>query len=160
MDLQPGDIILFKGNGIVSKFVKFFTRSEYTHVAMMVSDTKMIEANWNKKVNVVDFIYNPLEMEVYRYKNSLNVNQQISVVQTSYEMLNKYYDYAQIVVYLFEFFSKKHFNNPFNFQQFVICSELIDKSYLKLMIDLVPWRSIGNVSPDDLSKSKEIVRIF
>lgn len=160
MELQPGDIILFKGKGFISKMVQFFTKSNYTHAAMMISDKQMIEANWYKKVNIVDFIYDVDIMEVYRYKEKLDINQTIQIVQNSYTMLDKYYDYSQVISYVFEFFLGKHFNNPFNLGNFIICSELIDKSYKFANIDLVPSRMDGNVTPGDLSKSLEIIKIY
>lgn len=160
MNLQPGDIVLFKGKGLFAKIVRFFTRSNYSHTAMLITDTTMIEANWNKRVNIVDFVYDPEVMEIYRYKDCLTFSQQINIVQSSYEMLDKYYDYLQVLSYILEYFIGKHYNNPFNIDDFIICSELIDKAYKSNMIELVPWRDEGNVSPDDLAKSKEITRIY
>jgi len=37
-DLQTGDIILFSGNSMVSGAIKLFSRSEWSHVAMVVKD--------------------------------------------------------------------------------------------------------------------------
>lgn len=160
MELQPGDIIAVKGGGLFSKIVSFFTRSNYTHVSMMISDTKMIEANWYKKVNIVDFTYDKDHIEIYRYKNSLNIHQQIQVVQSSYDMLDKYYDYFQVLWYMLEFFIGKSYHSPLNLENFIICSELIDNSYLKIGINLVDFRSDGNVTPKDIVSSKELIRIY
>ena len=99
-------------------------------------------------------------MEIFRYKENLTINQQLNIVQSSYEMLDKYYDYLQVLSYIFEFFIGKHYHNPLNLENFIICSELIDKSYSNNMIKLVPWRSAGNVSPEDLSKSKQLIRVY
>lgn len=160
VDLQPGDIILFKGKGIVSSLVKFFTKSKYSHAAMVLTDNMIIEANWYKNVNIVEFKYDSNTMEIYRLKGGLNANQQLILLQSSYDMLNKYYDYAQLLGYVLERFIGKQYNNPLNFDNFIICSELIDKSYHKLGIDLVEYRSYGNVTPDDLAKSKHLERIL
>lgn len=160
MELQPGDIILVKGQSLFSKGVKLFTKSDYTHTTMMISDKQMIEANFYKKVNIVDFKYDPKTMEIYRYKGGLSVSQQINVVQSSYEMLDKYYDYLQIVWYMIEFFIGRHYNSPFHLDNFIICSELIDVAYTNIGINLVPDREKGNVTPDDLFKSNLIGRIY
>ena len=39
-------IALYKGTSIVSRIIKFFTRSEYSHVAIILDNDKVIEA-WN-----------------------------------------------------------------------------------------------------------------
>ncbi|AEO93471.1 enoyl-CoA hydratase/carnithine racemase-like [Bacillus phage G] len=157
MKLQPGDIVLIRGKSFISKFVRFFTKSEYTHAAMMISERHMIEANFNKKVNIVNFKYNPETMEIYRYKEDLTKEQQIVIVQSSYEMLNKYYDYLQVIFYMIEYFIGKRYDRMFNLQSFIICSEIIDRAYSEIEINLVEK---SNMTPGDLVMSKEIKRIY
>lgn len=152
-NLQIGDIILYRGKGILSKLVCFFTKSKYSHVSMMISNRHIIEANWNKKSNISNFKFNPKRMEVYRFKDGLSAEQQISIVQDSYDFLNKYYDYGQIFGYILEFFTGKRKKNPFNSSSKLICSELVDRAYLKINIDLVEYRADGNVTPEDIAYS-------
>ena len=96
------------------------------------------------------------EKEFIEELNKIGINPSIEQLN----MLNKYYDYAQLLGYVLERFIGKQYNNPLNFDNFIICSELIDKSYQKLGIDLVEYRSYGNVTPDDLAKSKHLERIL
>jgi uncharacterized protein YycO len=160
MELKPGDIIIYKGNSFVSKFVKFFTKSDYTHTSMLISNDIVIEANWYKTANMVGFMYKPEIMEIYRVKGGLTGSQQLQIVQYAYEMFGKTYDYPQIISYIFERFTGKHYYNRFNSKDHIICSELIDNAYGKMGYDLVPTRDLGNVTPADLATSTLIERIY
>lgn len=158
MELQVGDIILYKGNGFLSKAVKFFTKSEYSHVSMAISDTHLIEANWYKKSNIIDFKYSEKEMEIYRVKD-LTIEQQIIILQRVYKYINKYYDYAQIIGHLIESFGF-HISHHLNSDTKLICSELIDRAYSDININLVELRKTGDVTPNDIAKYKILKRIY
>lgn len=158
MELQVGDIIAYKGTGVLSKIVRFFTRSKYSHISMAISSTHLIEANWYKKSNVIEFKYNPNEMEIFRVEN-LTVEHQITILQRSYEYINKYYDYIQIFGHLLESLGIV-VKNPLNSDNKIICSELIDRAYLDINIDLVDSREEGNVTPNDIVNSKLLKRVY
>ena len=162
-NVQIGDIVLYKGKNIFSRLISFFTRSKYTHVSMIISEKYIIEANWYKKSSIVEFKFDPKKMEIYRLENGLNCQQQISIVQHSYDFLNKYYDYGQLIGYIIEFFKGKTKHNPFNSNTRLICSELVDKAYLTINIDLVDYREEGNVTPADIAnsiKNKGFIRVL
>lgn len=158
MELQVGDIILYKGNGFLSKAVKFFTKSEYSHVSMVISDTHLIEANWYKKSNIIEFKYDETEMEIYRVKD-LTIEQQIVILQRVYKYIDKYYDYAQIIGHLIESFGLS-ISHHLNSDKKLICSELIDRAYADINIDLVESRKTGDVTPNDIAKSELLNRIY
>jgi hypothetical protein len=159
VQLEVGDIVLYRGKGFLSKCVQFFTKSEYSHAAMVVSNDLVIESNWYKISNVKKIKYNKDIVEIYRYKYGLNKNQKYSLLEESYSFLNKWYDYGQIYGYVLEFFYGIKVN-PFNSPQFFICSELVDRAYLKIGIDLVEVRVDGDVTPSNLASSSELVRIL
>lgn len=160
MELQIGDIVLVKGTGFLSRCVRFFTNSQYSHVAMLVTEKHIIEANWYKKANIVEFKYNPKTMEIYRLKGGLDENQKKILLLHAYDMLNSYYDYFQIFGYVIGSLIGKQYINPFNSSALVICSELIDRAYLSIGIDLVPEKAEGDVVPKDISKSFCLERIY
>lgn len=147
---QIGDIVLYRGKSIFSRLVRFFTGSAYTHASMLISERHIIEANWYKKSNIKKFKLDLKKMEVYRFKGGLTPEQQISIVQDSYDFLNKYYDYGQLLGYVWEYFRGKRKTNPFSSKSRLICSELVDRSYSRINIDLVKYRSDGNVTPEDI----------
>ena len=160
LDLQVGDIVLYKnGSGILSKMVQFFTRSKYNHVAMMISDTLVIEANWYKRSSATSFIYDKEKMEIYRYNGGLTGDQKLMLLQHSYEFLNKIYDYPQILGYVVAFLRNSNVGF-FNSQNKLICSELIDRAYLKIGIDLSSKKYIGDVTPKDIADSGCLEKIM
>jgi uncharacterized protein YycO len=159
VELEVGDIVLYKGKGLFSRLVSFFTRSKYSHVAMMISDTLLIEANWYKKSNTVPFSYVPENMEIYRLKESLSTDQKLTLLEHCYGFLNKTYDYPQIFGYVLNFFNKNHIN-VFNSPKKLICSELIDRAYLKIGVDLSSEHFIGDVRPVDLANSDKLIRVL
>ncbi len=159
-ELEVGDVILYKGGeGILSRAVQFFTKSKYSHVAMMISDTLLIEANWYKKSNTITFQYDKGKMEIYRVNGGLSVEQKLTLLEHCYGFLNKKYDYPQILGYILRFFNKNKINT-FNSSNKLICSELIDRAYLKVGVDLSNEHYVGDVTPEDIVKSEKLKRIL
>jgi hypothetical protein len=158
--LEIGDIVLYKaGDDFFSKCVRFFTKSNYVHVSMLVSNDLVIEANWNKKSNIVPFRYNQKKMEIYRVIGGLTTEQKFVLLKSSYLFLNKKYDYPQIFGYIVKYFFKSK-SNIFNSPNKIICSELIDRSYLKAGIDLLSENLDGDISPDEIIKSNKLCRVL
>lgn len=161
MDLQIGDIVFFKRKNIFSSLVSYITKSPYSHVAMVMYPGYLVEANWYKKSNIVEFEYNPEEMEIFRFKGGLTQCQKMKVVVESGKQLGKIYDYPQLLEYVYEYLFKiRLFDNLLNSKNLIICSELVDDVYDSIGIDLIPDRAEGNVTPGDLANSVLIERVY
>jgi hypothetical protein len=156
--IQTGDIILVRGNmPIVSSLVRWFTNSEYTHVAMAVSDELVIEIDINKDLAIRPLTYD--NYDVFRYKKGLSVSQQASLqyYATQVAKTSKGYDWLRILQFACEklFRTKKTFNEVHRF----VCSEIVDNLYDHINIDLVPEREDGNVTPGQLANSPKLIKV-
>lgn len=111
--MRAGDVVFVRGNSIISKLIRLFDKGRFSHVAIAVSDTHVIETNWNMKSRVVEFKYKDFEL----VRLPLTEDQRIRVAVEAKMLEGVPYDYIQI---LFLMFSSR-LNNPRHF----ICSELV-----------------------------------
>lgn len=157
--IQAGDIILVRGNHpIISPIVRWFTGSEYTHVGLAVTSSLIYEININKKMGIH---YNTHEdYDVFRYKYGLTIDQKRKMAQYAIDqaLKNNGYDWLKVISFALE----KIFRVPFVFDQVnrKICSEIVDKIYASVGIDLVPYKKTGHVTPYDLSQSQLLYKVY
>jgi hypothetical protein len=122
--VRRGDIVFVQSKGLISKLIRFFDKGKYSHCSIAVSDSRVIEANYDTRVAV-----RPLE------KNRCNIievvdlglkpEQRRSIYNESMKYVGKRYDYVQILWYVlrkvFHLKGRNKFNNP----NHMICSELV-----------------------------------
>lgn len=111
--MKPGDIIFVRGNSIISKAVRLFDKGRFSHVAVAVSDTHVIETNWNMRSRIVPFYYEDFEL----VRLDLTEKQRMMVPVAAKKLEGRFYDYLQILGILL--FSRV--NSP----RYLICSELV-----------------------------------
>lgn len=111
--MKAGDLIFVKGDSIISKAIRLFDKGRFSHVAIAVSDTHVLETNWNMKSRIVECSYTDFEV----VSLPLTEDQRIRIVVEAKLLEGVPYDYIQI---LFLMFSSR-LNNPRHF----ICSELV-----------------------------------
>lgn len=131
--MRAGDIIFVQGSSPISRLVRLFDKGKFSHVAIAVSETHVIETNWNMKSKIVEFHYE--DFELVRLQLSDNQRKIVPAVALKYE--GKWYDYLQIISYIFQ----SRLNNP----RHLICSELVynilsEVGYVEdgLSIDVTP----------------------
>jgi hypothetical protein len=134
--MKAGDIIFVRGDSLLSKIIRFFDEGIFSHVAIAVSETEVIEANWNMKSNIVPFHYDNYEIVSLDLTNV----QRSNVKKEASKLEGRWYDYIQIIGYMFN----RRINNPRN----LICSELV---YLILSrIDFIDDKNIRECTPNEL----------
>lgn len=116
--MKAGDLIFVRGNSIISKAVRFFDPGRFSHVAIAVSPTHVIETNWNMRSRIVEFSYEDFEL----VRLNLSDRQREQIPAAARELEGRFYDYLQILAYIF----KSRVNNP----RFLICSELVYRTLL------------------------------
>ena len=158
IQIKPGDILLFKRRSkFISPLVRWFTRSEYTHVGMAFSDRLIFEIDLGKNLAIHPIVDE--EFEVYRYKKSLTTEQLVELKNHAIQRasISKGYDWFRIIAFAFERF----FQTPraLDMKNRKVCSEIVDVLYSDIGIDLVPSRPVGHVRPSDLAQSSELIHI-
>lgn len=115
--IQAGDIIFVKGTGLISRLVRFFDgRGQFSHVAIAISDTEIIETNWNMRSKILPMYYSEDEYELIRLQD-LEPQHLDNLRPIAESLQGTLYDYMQILAILF----RSRLNNP----RYLICSELV-----------------------------------
>ncbi|WP_101844226.1 hypothetical protein [Halobacillus sp. Marseille-P3879] len=113
LDMEIGDIIFVRGKSPVSFLVRLFDQGEFSHVALMISNTHCIESQWNTRVRIVPMEFN--DYEVVRIP--LSDIRKDMIVRNAASLTGRWYDYRQIISYLIQ--------RPWNAPNAYICSEII-----------------------------------
>ena len=144
-----GDVIFVEGNGIVSYLIKKVTKGKFSHVAFYISDTLILEAEWNTRCRIID-----INETDYLQKNHSIIHVPLTDHQKNmlhvviYQFLGKRYDFRLIfkllLKYIFNITLKKDSPNE------VICSELIGHLLISLCVIDYSEFDVTVASPSEL----------
>jgi hypothetical protein len=146
--MKAGDIVFVRGNSIISKIVMLFDKGKFSHVAIAVSDTEILEADWYTRTRITGFHFDDYEI----VSLDLSDEERELIPHASISVVGKHYDYLQIMWYvlktMFSIKGKNRFNSPNN----LICSEVIfyilsEIGRVDLAIGISP-----DVTPNELYK--------
>ena len=99
--MKPGDLVFVTGSSFISKIIKAITKSLYTHVAIVVSDNIILEADAFKTVTISELNYDKYVI----VSTGLNLTEK-DVLHTAIKFIGKKYDYLQILKILLNKFLK------------------------------------------------------
>src|SRR5699024_3939610 len=156
---EPGDIILVRGNTpIISRLIRWFTDSEYTHVGIALNAFFIYEIDINKRMGI--HLFEHEDYDVFRSIEPLTKEQKQLMKDYTIERTknNTGYDYFKIIGFALEKFFK--FPVVFNQVNKQVCSEIVDIIYKSAGIDLVPNRPLGHVRPSDIAQSKKLYKVI
>jgi hypothetical protein len=156
--MEAGDLLFIKGDCYASPFIRFFLKSDYTHVTIAVDEEHICEVDLFKKMEVMKNPYE--EFDLYRMKDVLSKKQKEEIIAFLKERCqsSKGYDWWRILSLLLQKYLR--FSIIIHAPERYICSEIIDKAYQHLGIDLVDNRVTGDVTPLDLMKSNQLVPVY
>jgi hypothetical protein len=132
-----GDVIFVKTRSPISWAIRKLTKSEWSHVAVIMSDHFLIESDFLK----------PVKVRINRYSQTKIVNLNISdeerlkLVSFLLDQTNRGYDYGRIMgilLYLLGFTKNRNLWNDYNKD---ICCELIIRGLTSL-------NDVKNISPN------------
>lgn len=123
--MKQGDIIFIQGGTFISKIIRYFDDGDFTHVGIALNDSIMIEAEYDKKVSVVNFNKELGEGKIKSYEVidlKLTKEQRETIYVHAMKFKGVRYDYLQIASFILnKIFGWKVFNSRDKF----ICSELV-----------------------------------
>ena len=121
--MKAGDIVFTRGKGLVSRLIRLFDRGDYTHVAIAVSSTHVIEAQRFVTTRLVKMDYEEYDV----LDLNLTPAERQQAIIAAHQFLGRRYDYLQIGWHMAKqlFGLKGTFvsNNP----NTLICSELVSR---------------------------------
>lgn len=141
--VQEYDILLYKGSNIFSRSIKRFTKSKYSHVAIVLDKYHIVEINFNYKLSIRHLNYRKRKYDIYRVKNLTDNNKQL-ISEYIQNNLKTEYDFKEIVRILLPFLYLKDNNKR------LICSEFVYDCFNYAGIQLV---SKDSVTPEDIADS-------
>lgn len=159
-EVKEGDIIFFTGNDDISKIIRSFTNSLWSHIAMVVrienlDRTLILESVQTMGVrllplsNYVNLMKNkedfPKKIVIARYEN-LDADKVKMMLNYGINLITKPYDRDEITRIIARMTG--HSTGERNRNEY-ICSELIYECFLKAGID-IPHNSKGFISPEDI----------
>lgn len=144
--MQTGDLVFVRGHSLLSRLITLFDKGKWSHVAVAVSDTEIIEAAYFTKVRIRKMEYKDYEIAPM----NLTFEEQKTIVELAKKLEGKWYDYKQILWYvlrnLFKVEKSPFWNNPND----LICSELV----------FILYSSIGKTYGDSFVTPNELYHII
>jgi hypothetical protein len=137
MVIDAGNIIFVRGSSVVSSIVRYFDKGEFSHVAVAVSPTHIIEAEWNTKSIITPFHYKDYEV----IDLNLTDEQKDRMIKKAIQLTGRWYDYPQLINYMV---TGVKLGSPKN----LICSEIAYLLLKEAGIDI----GDSNISPNELYK--------
>lgn len=155
MEIKPGDLILVKGDDLISDAIEDISKSIYSHTAGLVKEKVLVEAVGFKKIGYQSLNYYTGKADVYTC-DSLTVKQRETIVDVAISKVGGHYDYFLLV---WEFIRYTfHLILPYKEGKTVrICSTLWADAYRQVGIDLCP--GVKYPSPGDLANSKLLRKV-
>lgn len=149
---MKADIIAFSGNKIISRLIRWVTKSDINHVAIMVGDNVLMETAWNG-VRLRRLKESEKNYKILRYEG-LTYGQKKGISCFVLNSVKTKYDYKLFfgigLNLLFGLDTKWNNKNRY------ICAQLILKAYKSVGINLVPGYSEHNIIPDDIIKADRL----
>jgi hypothetical protein len=163
--LIPGDCVLVGGKGIISRGIKWFTDSKYSHAAIYIGGGKnyVIEATMaGVEKNPISDLLDHAESLCIRRIPELTAEDAAAMKDKAYQLLYESYDILQFISYIPYFiFRKFGINLPFlvfNKRNKMICSELYAVCALAAGVKFA--KNVKFVTPEILYETKKMITIY
>jgi len=150
----PYDIILVRGTSIISYGIKYFTKSPYSHVALVVSPFMTFETDYKFPSTIRNLSYNKRNYEIYRLKEPLTNKQKQQVNDYIYNHVNDKYDWRLIFSRMFHILFKTPIVQN---RKRLNCDELIVNALKSANVDLIGNRTF--YTPEIVAESKKLYKV-
>lgn len=145
--LQPGDIIISRNRGIVSRLIQWWTLSRWSHTRIMISDHVFIEAAWPRVRPGIESEIADTECIVLRPATPLSDDEQARLRQALTLTLGKRYDWRGLISFII--------HRNVQRKSWYFCSELAAEAFEEINRPLLR-REPHWVTPQDIYQSLEL----
>ena len=134
--------MLVKTDTFVGRIIRWITRCEYNHAALVVSRTAVLEATWPKGIRIIKMAYR--DYIVLRHPHASREKAGLLVAR-ALDKVGAGYDSALIVQLLLRIWhlGRYNLNNPNKY----ICTEIIQYAYRKVNLKLFRKGDMRTVTP-------------
>jgi uncharacterized protein YycO len=154
--MKPGDLILVRGNSFISAAIEDISNSIYSHVAGIVKENELIEAEGFRDIGYQALDYYKGKADVF-VCDILTDEKREKIVEYVKNEIGGKYDYPLLFVEAARFLLHITFpyKEKFNCR---ICATLYVEAYRSVGIDLTP--GIKYPSPGDVANSKLLRKVM
>jgi hypothetical protein len=147
--------IFYKGESLVGKLVKSVSKSEYSHISLLLDDFHCLELNYKSPTSIQHFSYPRGSYHLYRLNIVLNNYQLTQLNRFIRNRISTKYDWKYIISRGLNFI----FGTPIiNSKGRYNCDELIIEGFKSLGVSLI--EDDVKLSPETLSKSSKLVKLY
>ena len=167
LKIKNGDILLYRGSGVISWLIKKVTGSEYSHAGIVVW--------WNKRLMVLEavgkgIVCTPLSRNIGHYKGEVHWYSSCRplpngargrIVQFAQMELGKEYATWKLVLFGWKLLLGKDLDKKDEFKRRnkLVCSQYVATAYNYIGIDLKEGLSDRFTKPSDIAKSKKLIKV-
>lgn len=146
-------IILYKGNSLINRLIRFFSRGQYSHSSIILDDGTVYEASPSNGVSVKsDFKSGHLNNDIADFfEVKTTVEQDEKIVEFLKRQLGKKYDYLSVIGFIVYATPEKR-----KLYSRWFCSELISAAFKKVEINLLERTDDWLITPTTLSYSSKL----
>lgn len=119
--MRAGQLIFIAETGKIPDLIRFFDHGAFDHVCIAISDTQIMEAQYQEKVNIKDFPYTDVEYAVIDL--DLTPEQITKIPEVDKKYLGESYNYEEIISIAIRLIGVKGFD-LLDGKNEVICSQL------------------------------------
>lgn len=148
------NLLFYKGDGLISRVIQKVTKSEYSHVALVLDDFHLLETDWKYPVSIRHIMYVKSDYDVYEFDFNITPEQEIVLLRFIYNELNRKYDWKFLITRWFNIMFKSKVKDD---HLSYTCDDLIYEAFLQIGIRLVENK--GKLTPQTLSNSKYITKL-
>ena len=156
--MRSGDILLFRGSGLMSKIIQWGTSSIYSHTGICANAEMDLLIEAQGCVRAAD-IRTMTDYDIFRVKHGhrYDLNKVISFLVSK---LNSRYDYKGVIFLgIMKLFRLKKMANKWQKDRDYFCSELVYEAFKAGGLQIVNKESAGVISPADLSRSDILLKV-
>jgi len=144
--VRAGDVVFVKPSGWLSTLIAKIDGGPFSHVAIAVSETHIVEAQYFTKSR----IWPVYEKGTVVIDLDLSDEERAAVVTNAISITGRWYDYKLIVHYFVKNVLKWNFKAIWNGQNNLICSELVAMLLLSINFAGATGLRDKNITPREL----------
>ena len=147
--LMIGDIIFIRTKSPISWLIRKLTKSKYSHVAILMSDSGnfLIESDFLKPVKIRKNNYTQFEIVHLNITNE----ERLKLVSFLVDQTNRKYDYKRIAGIVLNILGLSDNKNLWNDYNKDICSELMVRGLTVLHSEGIPKEIVNAITPADIA---------
>jgi hypothetical protein len=161
-----GDVLLYKGKGFISRLIKLFTHSAYSHAGLAVW--------WNERLMVMEavskgVVVTPLSRNIEQYhgdvdwyasREPISEDDRIRLARFAQRQLGKGYSHWGVFLIAVFIALKRPFDrdNTFYRSKRLFCSFYVAESYDSIERDLRRDKADRFTTPDDIARSPLLMK--